>query len=146
MKKLFLLSVMLIASCNSLFAPDTEFKNPIFYQPLEPLGSTEGWEYLTPTSVDFRAPWNDNEIRGKGKCVLIENKQNRITLKCKLESWGKFYNSYLTYVIKDQFTKNCLRILEYSYDTPRDFPKDEMYAAKFCVTPPNQLSSKPQPE
>ena len=145
MKKIGLLLILLIIACNSVPKYDTEFKNPIFYQPLRPLSKTVGYTYLTPTSVDFRTPLDKNKLDLQGKCDLIENKQDRITLKCQ-GNWddGTKHNSYLTYVIKEipEFIPNCLRILEYDYSKPEDFPKDEMFADKYCVTPKKDMTSK----
>lgn len=60
-----------------------EFVNTIFYQPLEPLSRNNGYTYLTPTSIDMRTPLDKNLVAAKGECELIENTQERITLKCK---------------------------------------------------------------
>ena len=144
MKKIFFLFSLFITSCSLLHQYDTEFKNPVFNQPLEPLGKGAGYVYLTPTSVDFRTPLDKNKIDTQGKCDLIENTQNRITLKCHLEGWGNTYQRYLTYVIKGipEFIPSCLRILEYDYDKPDNFPKDEIFADKYCVTPPDYMKSE----
>lgn len=66
---------------------------------------------------------------------MLENKTERITLKCDIEGWGKQSIKYLSYVSKELLSPTCIRILEYTYDTPKNFPKDEMYAAKYCATP-----------
>ena len=145
MKKIFLTVVLSLTACSFVQTYDTEFKNPVFNQPLEPQHKTEGYVYLTPTSVDFRGVLDKSITIYTGKCDLIENKQDRITLKCK-GKWddGSDFNSYFTYVIKDipLFTPNCLRILEFSYDNPKEFPKDEFYSSKYCVTPPKEMISK----
>ena len=139
MKKFFLILILFLVSCSVVSHYDTEFKNPVFNQPLRPLSKTVGYTYLTPTSASFRGVLDKNVTIYKGKCDLIENKQDRITLKCK-GAWddGTKHDSYLTYVIKEipEFIPNCLRILEYDYAKPEDFPKDEMHSAKYCVTPP----------
>ena len=144
MKKILLFLGLFTAACSTVSGYDTEFKNPVFNQPLIPLSKTVGYAYLTPISVDFRTPLDINKIDTQGKCNLIENKQDRITLKCQVESWGEPYNRYYTYIIKEipLFIPNCLRILEYNYDNPKDFPKDEIFANKYCVTPPDYMKSK----
>ena len=145
MRKIFLLLGLLMTACNSVPKYDTEFKNPVFNQPLRPLSKTVGYAYLTPRSAEFRGVLDKNVTVYKGKCDLIENKQDRITLKCK-GTWddGTEHNSYLTYVIKEipEFIPSCLRILEYDYSKPEDFPKNEMFADKYCVTPPKDMISK----
>ena len=145
MKKILLFLGLFTAACNTVSNYDMEFKNPVFNQPLRPLSSGTGYVYLTPTSVDFRGVLNKNITIYKGKCDLIENKQDRITLKCR-GKWddGTKHDSYLTYVIKEipEFIPSCLRILEYDYSKPEDFPKDEMFADKYCVTPPKDMTSK----
>ncbi len=141
MRKMLLSSIFFLTACSSIFSYDKEFKNPIFYQPLRPLSKTVGYIYLAPTSVKFRGVLNENKTIYEGKCDLIENTQDRITLKCE-GAWddGTKYNSYLTYVIKEipLFMPNCLRILEYSYNKLEDFPKNEIHSTKYCVTPPKK--------
>lgn len=70
MKKILLLFILLIVACSSVSQYDTEFKNPVFNQPLEPLSSGAGYVYLTPKSVDFRTPLDKNKIDTQGKCDL----------------------------------------------------------------------------
>lgn len=144
MKKILLLFILLIVACSSVSQYDTEFKNPVFNQPLRPLGKTVGYAYLTPSSIKLSELHNKDKIDYIGKCDLVENKQDRITLKCQVESWGEPYNRYYTYIIKEipLFIPSCLRILEYNYDNPKDFPKDEIFANKYCVTPPKNMKSK----
>ena len=145
MKKIFLAVVLSITACSFVQTYDTEFKNPVFYQPLRPLSKTVGYAYLTPTYIDFRGVLDKNVSIYTGKCDLIENKQDRITLKCK-GKWndGTKFNSYFTYVIKEipLFIPSCLRILEFSYDKPENFPKSEAHSAKYCVTPPKEMTSE----
>ncbi|MDY6359062.1 MAG: hypothetical protein SPL76_06075 [Cyanobacteriota bacterium] len=144
MKKVVLSFICFLTACSSIFGYDKEFKNPIFNQPLRPLSKTSTWTYLTPTSYVSMTPLDKNKIDTQGKCDLIENKQDRITLKCRLEERGRSYNRYLTYVIKDvlEHVPDCLRILEYYYEKPEDFPTDEMHADKYCITPPNYVESE----
>ena len=144
MKKILLLFILLIVACSSVSQYDTEFKNPVFNQLLRPLGKTVGYAYLTPSSIKLSELHNKDKIDYIGKCDLVENKQDRITLKCQVESWGEPYNRYYTYIIKEipLFIPSCLRILEYNYDNPKDFPKDEIFANKYCVTPPDYMKSK----
>jgi len=135
---LFLLSF--VAACSSAPVYDKEFKNPLFNQPLRPLGKTSVYTYLTPTSVDFRTPLDKNKVDSKGKCDLIENKEDRITLKCAVEwSGGKKTTLYLTYIIKELFSDTCLRVLELSYNNLKDYPKTELFSSKYCITPPDKL-------
>ena len=145
MKKILLLFILLIVACSSVSQYDTEFKNPVFNQSLEPLSSGAGYVYLTPSSIKLSELHNKDKIDYIGKCDLIENKQDRITLKC-IGEWddGSKSSSYLTYVIKNipEFIPSCLRILEYNYNNPKDFPTDEIFANKYCVTPPDYMKSK----
>ncbi len=144
MKKIFLSFIYFLTACTLAPKYDTEFKNPVFYQPLRPLSQTSTWTYLTPTSYVSMTPLDKNKVDTQGKCDLVENTQDRITLKCRLEERGRSHNRYLTYVIKDvlKYVPSCLRILEYDYDKPEDFPKDEMFTDKYCVTPPDYVESE----
>ena len=88
MRKIFLLLGLLINACNSVHKYDTEFKNPIFNQPLEPLPKDLGHVYLTPTSIDIKEPNNKNKTYKNGNCHLIENEENFIKLLCHV-SWSR---------------------------------------------------------
>ena len=119
MKKfVFVLGLCLAFSVN-VRADDNsgkkEFVNPIFYQPLRPLSSTVGWTYLTPETIDFRTPLDKNIVDSTGQCELVENEQDHITLLCDITWRNEKKRKYYTYVIKDLFMPNCLRVLEYHY-------------------------------
>lgn len=128
----------MIIGCHTTY--DTEFKNSIFYQELRPFSRHSGYQYLTPTSIDFRTPLDKNKIDGTGKCDLIENQQDRITLKCE-GNWdnGDEFHFYLTYVIEELHTHDCLRIVEYAYDNPERLPKNKLSESSFCTTPPADM-------
>ena len=87
MKKFVLILGLVLSFSANAQAEDNvnkqEFVNPIFYQPLEPLSRSNGYTYLTPTSIDMRTPLDKNLVNARGECELIENTQKRITLKCK---------------------------------------------------------------
>ena len=83
MRKYFALMFMLLISGCTNSVNKTEFVNPIFNQPLRPLSRSAGYTYLSPTSIDMRTPKDKNLVAGKGECELVENTQERITLKCK---------------------------------------------------------------
>jgi len=85
MRKYFALMFMLLISGCTNSVNKTEFVNPIFNQPLQPSDIGEGEVYLTPISIDMRTPKDKNLVAGKGKCELIENTQNKITLKCAVK-------------------------------------------------------------
>ena len=142
MKKVVLSFICFLTACSSIFGYDKEFKNPIFNQPLEPLSQVSTWTYITPTSYASMTPLDKNEIATQGKCDLVENKQDRITLRCNAE-WndGTKYSSYFTYVIKGLSHPNCLHIVEYSYSTLEEFPTYASYSS-YCVTPPKNMKSE----
>lgn len=142
MKKILLFLGLFTAACSTVNSYDTEFKNPVFNQPLKPLGKTATWTYLTPTSYVSMTPLDKNKIATQGKCDLIENKQDRITLKCDCE-WenGTKYNKYVTYELKGLFLPSCLHVVEYGYSALEDFPK---FASQtnYCIIPPNYIKSE----
>ena len=89
MKKLVLSFGLVLSLCTNAWAQDDstnkqEFVNPIFYQPLEPLGRTSTWTYLTPTSIKSMTPLDKNKVAMTGQCELTENKQDHITLLCDI--------------------------------------------------------------
>ena len=142
MKKILLFLGLFVAACSSVKSYDKEFKNPIFNQLLRPLGKTTGYAYLTPTSVKFSQLFDKDKIDYVGKCDLVENEQDRITLKCDGEWFDGSKNSgYFNYVIKEKFLPNCLHIEEYSYDTPKDFPHLASLS-NYCTTPPDYKESE----
>lgn len=87
-------------------------------------------------------PLDKNKVDTQGKCNLVENTQDRITLKCNSE-WddGTKYSSYFTYVVKGLSHPDCLRIVEYSYSTLEEFPTYASYS-NYCVTPLKNMDSK----
>ena len=67
-KVLLILLSFLYVSNNVVLAEEIEkakFVNPVFNQPLEPMSMRTGYEYLTPTSVDFRTPLDKDIINSK---------------------------------------------------------------------------------
>lgn len=142
MKKILLFLGLFIAACSTVSGYDTEFKNPVFNQLLSPLGKTVGYAYLTPSSIKLSKLDNKDKIDYIGKCDLVENKQDRITLKCA-GKWdnGSKSNSYFTYVITDLLSSTCLIIEQYYYFTPKEFPKQASYGT-YCITPPNNINSE----
>ncbi|MBP5398910.1 MAG: hypothetical protein J6Y53_00645 [Alphaproteobacteria bacterium] len=89
MKKfpIFLL-LLFLSACLNFPTYDKEFKNPIFYQPLEPLPKELGYVYITPTSIDIRDAKDKNITYKNGNCKLVENKENFIKLLCRIR-WPK---------------------------------------------------------
>ena len=142
MKKILLFLGLFTAACSTVSGYDAEFKNPAFNQLLSPLGKTVGYAYLTPSSIKLSKLDNKDKIDYIGKCGLVENKQDRITLKCAGE-WdnGSKSNSYFTYVITDLLSSTCLIIEQYDYSTPKEFPKQASYGT-YCITPPNDTNSE----
>ena len=94
MKKVALICVLiaLMTTSCSLFDRGEKFVNPLFYKPLIPISSIARETYLTPNSLKFsNSPTykkNNNYKEGwtTHSCVLQENKQDYIILKCS------FYN------------------------------------------------------
>ena len=134
-----------LTACSFISGYDAEFKNPTFNQLLKPLSKTVGYAYLTPTSVKLSELHNKDKIDYIGKCDLVENKQDRITLKC-IGEWynGTKSNSYFTYVITDLLIPTCLIIKQYSYSTLEEFPTYASYSS-YCVTPPKNMKSEAKP-
>ena len=94
MKKVALICglIALMTTSCSLFDRGEKFVNPLFYKPLIPISSIARETYLTPNSLKFsNSPTykkNNNYKEGwtTHSCVLQENKQDYIILKCS------FYN------------------------------------------------------
>ena len=112
MKKISLALLLLLTACSTFNNYDTEFKNPIFYQPLKPLPKDLGYVYLTPTSIDIRDA-KDNDVTYKeGKCNLVENKENFIKLLCHIK-WPR--------------NEEMLEFSKYVLSTTNDPSKKEIY-------------------
>ena len=168
MKKYICIIFTLFAAACASKVNKTEFVNPIFYQPLEPL-SADGYVYLTPTSIDMRTPKDKNLVDCLGKCELTENTQAQITLRCKykwipkegelaffqkllkspdasrremaqmsLEIYEKTYESDFIYTVKNLVFDDCLKIVEGIKKVGEDHPSSIM---SYCVTPPDKLKS-----
>ena len=165
-KYICIVSMLFVVACAGR-VNKTEFINPIFYQPLEPL-SADGYVYITPTSIDMRTPKDKNLVAGFGTCKLTENTQKQITLRCKykwipkegelaffqellkspdatrreiaqssLQNFENTYESDFIYTVKE-FFDDCLRIQENTIDMGEDHPSSIM---NYCVTPPDKLKS-----
>ena len=78
MKKLITIFTILLASCSNL--KKDEFVNPIFYKTMYPISKTASKTQITPTS--YRSEYNGYVTTGD--CVLLENKQDSIKLKCTM--------------------------------------------------------------
>lgn len=140
MKKSFVSLVFFLTACHLTPHYDTEFKNPVFYQLMEPLGKTVGYAYLTPTSIKLSELFNKDKIDYIGKCDLIENQQDRITLKCTGEWFnGSPFNRYFTFAIKGalEFDPNHLHIVGYTYNKQEEFPRQASYGTYFTTSPKN---------
>lgn len=145
MKKIVLILGLFFSLCSNARAQDNaneqEFVNPIFYQPLQPLGRTSTWTYLTPISIKSMTPLDKNKVAMTGECELVENEQNHITLLCDIfwhnpEEKGK--KSIITYSIKGLSYEGCLRIEEAYRSLNEEYPSIYNY----CVTPLNYIPSE----
>ena len=143
---LFLLSFLYVN--NVALAEEkekVEFVNPVFNQPLRPMSMRSGYEYLTPTTVDFRTPLDKNLKNAEGNCELLENEEDHIKMFCKL-TWLLYDTKYKTYKedftveeyyvykIKGLYFEGCLEIVEISY---KEGQQDDTSEYHYCVTPPD---------
>ena len=69
---------ILLASCTTL--KKDKFVNPIFYKTMHPISKMVGETQITPTS--YRSDYNGYITTGN--CILLENEQNYIKLKCEI--------------------------------------------------------------
>ena len=131
--------ILSLTACTTSSLNKLEFANPIFNQPLRPLSSQTGYAYLTPTSVDFRSPRNKDRVVSTGKCELVENEQDHITLLCDvyIVPFDERVKRYYTYTIKRVFFSGCLLIEK----TLRNYGSTKTSATgNYCVTPPPNYS------
>ena len=146
---LFLLSFLYVNNV-ALAEEKVEFVNPVFNQPLRPMSMRSGYEYLTPTSVDFRTPLDKNIKDSQGDCELLENEEDHIKMFCKLtmftydtehKTYKKWFTSeeYYIYRIKGLYFEGCLEIVEISYKEGQQDDTSEYY---YCVTPPDGYATK----
>ena len=98
MKKLITIFTILVASCTSI--KKDEFVNPIFYKTMHPISKMVGETQITPTS--YRSDYNGYIITGD--CVLLENKQDSIKLKCEVRYPQEDYTR--TEIIKYELSKD----------------------------------------
>ena len=153
MKKFILILVVMFVFGNSAWAEEAkkiEFVNPVFNQPLRPMSMRSGYEYLTPTSVDFRTPLDKNIKDSQGNCELLENEEDHIKMFCKLtmftydtehKTYKKWFTSeeYYIYRIKGMYFEGCLNIEEISY---KEGQQEYASESHFCVTPPDGYATK----
>ena len=153
MKKFILILAVLFVWGNGAWADEAkklEFVNPVFNQPLRPMSMRSGYEYLTPTSVDFRTPLDKNIKDSQGDCELLENEEDHIKMFCKLtmftydtehKTYKKWFTSeeYYIYRIKGLYFEGCLEIVEISY---KEGQQDDTSEYHYCVTPPDGYATK----
>ena len=146
---LFLLSFLYVNDV-ALAEEKVKFVNPVFNQPLRPMSMRSGYEYLTPTTVDFRTPLEKNLKNAEGNCELLENEEDHIKMFCKL-TWLLYDTKYKTYKedftveeyyvykIKGLYFEGCLEIVEISY---KEGQQDDTSEYHYCVTPPDGYATK----
>ena len=78
MKKFIITLIIFVASCASV--KKDEFVNPIFYKTMYPISKMVGETQITPTSYINKY----NGYITTGDCILLENEQNYIKLKCEM--------------------------------------------------------------
>ena len=98
MKKLIALFTILLTSCTSV--KKDEFVNPIFYKTMYPISRAAAETQITPTS--YRGEYNGYVTTGN--CILLENKQDSIKLKCEMQYPEKNYTK--TEIIKYEISIN----------------------------------------
>ena len=150
MKKFVLiLSIFSVLNLNACAEDKTtntqEFINPIFYQPLRPLGRTSTLTYITPASIESRAQSDDKVVAMTGKCNLLENKQMFVKLICNIE-WNipeklsfptSYKNKIYTYELKEMFLENCLIVEAKDYSISEE---EVLAVSHYCITPPRKNS------
>ena len=103
MKKLITIFTILLASCTSI--KKDEFVNPIFYKTMHPISKMVGETQITPTS--YRSDYNGYITTGN--CILLEDEQNYIKLKCEMQYPEKNYTK--TEIIKYEISINMPQYL-----------------------------------
>lgn len=78
MKKLITIFTILITSCTSIHKE--EFLNPIFYKTMYPISRTAWETQITP--ISYKSKYNGYTTAGD--CILLENKQDSVKLKCEM--------------------------------------------------------------
>ncbi len=148
MKKFILFMGLILSLIPNARADDNvnkqEFVNPIFNQPLEPLGRTSTWTYLTPTSIKSMTPLDKNKVAMTGECELVENEQNHITMLCDI-FWHnpdeKGWKTKISYYLKEIISDTCLDVEEVSYEiTKRGYEK--LSTSHYCIPPSNYILSE----
>lgn len=95
MKKFWIFGVIVLMTTScTLFnqSKEEKFINPLFYKPLIPISSIARETYVTPLNLKFSnsSVYKKDDSHKEGwttqSCVLLENKQDFIILKCH------FYN------------------------------------------------------
>ena len=145
-KFVFILGMVLSLCINACAQNDStnkqEFVNPIFYQPLEPLGRTSTWTYLTPTSIKSMTPLDKNKVAMTGECELLENQENFIKLLCNT-SWQMFENGRMvtntsediyTYEIKGMFSDTCIKVEKITYEITKR-GNEKLSTSYYCIPP-----------
>ena len=105
MKKFIVILAIFVASCTTL--KKDKFVNPIFYKTMHPISKMVGETQITPTS--YRSEYNGYITTGD--CVLLENEQNYIKMKCEMQYFGE--TEIQTEIIKYELSTD---VSPYLYD------------------------------
>lgn len=152
MKKAFLILGLVLSLCTNACAQNNtinkqKFVNPIFYQPLEPLGRTSTWTYLTPTSIKSMTPLDKNKVAITGKCELLENQENFIKLLCNT-NWQILENGRMvtntsediyTYKIKGMYSDTCKKVEKITYKITKR-GNEKLSTSYYCISPSGSQS------
>lgn len=130
----------LLSSCAAFQQNEEEFKNPLFNQLLNPLSTGAGYTYIYPTLIEYRGLVDTDRIIAVGRCKMIENKTDHVTLKCRVKY---IYDpefrkpEYHTFIIKEKLHRNCIRVEEQIRDLDVGYSLDAPLSSGslYCVRP-----------
>ena len=120
-------------------AKEEKFVNPIFYKRLSAVSRSSQTTYLTPTSRRLPDPILYEESDEKwitDPCVLLENKEDYIVIKCDYRYGRKVREPIYKYKLQECVTYNdqgkCTKryVKEYWYDNDGEIFGESLFTVK----------------
>ena len=121
MKKFFAILIIFLSACSSV--KKDELVNPIFYKTMYPISRTAWETQITPTSYKSE----NNGYTEAGNCILLENKQDSVKLKCEVRYSGEDYSrtEIIRYLLSTDtdpylYREDRQRVIEYNLEKETD--------------------------
>ena len=126
MKKFLIVLCTLLTACSLFQGKEERFVNPLFYETLHPIPTTEAETRLTPTKIYSKSTIPEKD------CKLLKNTKRELIFSCEYNHphEGHVSDVQYKYILSDDFyTENCQLVYKYDYH----INKFETFPSSFCI-------------